>query len=71
MTASANPGRDDPDSHTRAEIPASVRAGAPRADVATDEPRCIVCQSAMYEVHCKRICPNCGYCEDCSDLFPA
>lgn len=32
--------------------------------------RCILCGEAMYGVHCKRICPNCGYREDCSDLFP-
>ena len=24
----------------------------------------------MFNVHCKLICNNCGYREDCSDLFP-
>lgn len=31
---------------------------------------CLLCGAAMYGVHCKLICPNCGYREDCSDLFP-
>jgi hypothetical protein len=25
----------------------------------------------MIGVHCKLRCDNCGYVEDCSDLFPA
>jgi len=31
---------------------------------------CPICGTQLYGVHCKRICPNCGYQEDCSDLFP-
>jgi len=31
---------------------------------------CLFCQTPMTGVHCKQICPNCGYREDCSDLFP-
>ena len=31
---------------------------------------CILCGGSMYGVHCKLICANCGYREDCSDLFP-
>jgi len=23
------------------------------------------------DVHAKAVCANCGYCEDCTDLFPA
>ena len=26
-----------------------------------------VCCSEMYGLHCKLICPNCGYRRDCSD----
>lgn len=32
---------------------------------------CPLCGAAMYGVHCKLVCPHCGYREDCSDLFPA
>ena len=28
---------------------------------------CEVCDSEMYGLHCKLICPNCGYRRDCSD----
>lgn len=28
---------------------------------------CEVCGCGMYELHCKIICPNCGYRRDCSD----
>jgi rubrerythrin len=28
---------------------------------------CEVCGSEMYGLHCKLICPNCGYRRDCSD----
>ena len=28
---------------------------------------CELCGSEMYGLHCKLICPNCGYRRDCSD----
>ena len=28
---------------------------------------CEVCGYEMYGLHCKIICPNCGYRRDCSD----
>ncbi len=28
---------------------------------------CEVCGTEMYGLHCKLICPNCGYRRDCSD----
>lgn len=31
------------------------------------EGRCEVCEYEMYGLHCKIICPNCGYRRDCSD----
>jgi hypothetical protein len=31
---------------------------------------CPICEGLMFGVHCKLICRNCGYKEDCSDLFP-
>lgn len=50
--------------------------GVDRATVDRDqEPRdpggyeaeCEVCGYRMYGLHCKIICPNCGYRRDCSD----
>lgn len=38
-------------------------AGPPR--VAT----CVVCGAPVQEVRCNVRCPNCGYTEDCTDLF--
>ncbi len=32
---------------------------------------CIVCGALMIRVQCKAMCPNCGYQEDCDDLFRA
>lgn len=31
------------------------------------EPVCEVCETPMYGLHCKIVCPNCGYKRDCSD----
>jgi len=28
---------------------------------------CEICNTEMYELHCKLICPNCGFKWDCSD----
>ena len=28
---------------------------------------CEVCGQEMYGLHCKLVCPNCGYRRDCSD----
>lgn len=28
---------------------------------------CEVCGGEMYGLHCKLVCPNCGYRRDCSD----
>lgn len=32
--------------------------------------QCPCCGGPMAGLHCKLICANCGYREDCSDLFP-
>ncbi|CAA9445304.1 MAG: hypothetical protein AVDCRST_MAG01-01-4024 [uncultured Rubrobacteraceae bacterium] len=29
--------------------------------------RCETCGTEMYGLHCKLVCPNCGYKRDCSD----
>lgn len=31
---------------------------------------CPICGGTVTEFKCKRTCTNCGYQEDCSDLFP-
>jgi len=28
---------------------------------------CEICGAEMYGLHCKLMCPNCGYRRDCSD----
>ncbi|MFQ5839765.1 MAG: hypothetical protein ACE5HK_03485 [Candidatus Methylomirabilales bacterium] len=32
-----------------------------------EEYRCERCGTPMVEVHCKIVCPQCGYIRDCSD----
>ncbi len=31
------------------------------------QPKCDLCGSLMLEVHCKLVCPMCGYQRDCTD----
>ena len=31
------------------------------------EEECELCGTEMFGLHCKLICPNCGYRRDCSD----
>lgn len=28
---------------------------------------CDLCETEMFGLHCKLVCPNCGYRRDCSD----
>jgi rubrerythrin len=35
--------------------------------VQSDVYRCDVCGNEMLEIHCKIICPQCGFIRDCSD----
>lgn len=32
-----------------------------------DTQECEACGTKMYGLHCKIVCPNCGYKRDCSD----
>ena len=34
---------------------------------ARDAQECEACGTRMYGLHCKILCPNCGYKRDCSD----
>jgi rubrerythrin len=45
--------------------PAEGREGVSQGPVQVEE--CEVCGSEMYGLHCKLVCPNCGYRRDCSD----
>jgi len=31
------------------------------------EEECELCGAEMFGLHCKLVCPNCGYRRDCSD----
>jgi rubrerythrin len=39
----------------------------PAAIDARDAQACEACGTRMYGLHCKIVCPNCGYKRDCSD----
>lgn len=39
-------------------------------DATLDDFVCPLCESPMQNLHCKLICRQCGYREDCSDIFP-
>ncbi|CAA9446611.1 MAG: Chaperone protein DnaJ [uncultured Rubrobacteraceae bacterium] len=54
----------------QARIPAGVAVGgrekpSERREVVVE--RCEACGTEMYGLHCKLVCPNCGYKRDCSD----
>lgn len=58
----------------RSQQPPPEESGAPEPrDTGQEMPsdRCPLCGSAMTAVRCELICSNCGYREDCSDIFPA
>ncbi len=42
-------------------------AHAGRRRAAARRYECDRCGEAMYEHHCKIVCPRCGYTRDCSD----
>lgn len=58
----------DPAKETRPQGPgpSTRRERSERARLATAQ-ICERCGFAMYDRHCKVLCPNCGYTRDCSD----
>ncbi len=58
---------DEPPAPSVDSSRASPGPPTPPGDPSRDS--CVLCGTPMLGVHCKRICPNCGYREDCSDLF--
>ncbi len=57
------------------QLPENTGPVSPPQNAAAAAPEsartCLFCGAVTYGVHCKVICPNCGYREDCSDLFRA
>ena len=48
---------------TDSETTDSFSTGSDRRD----RQECEACGTRMYGLHCKIVCPNCGYKRDCSD----
>ena len=48
------------------EIRDKEETRTPEALQPSDE-ECELCGTEMFGLHCKLICPNCGYRRDCSD----
>lgn len=57
--------RDAPERSRESVGAEGVRGSATASGLAVEE--CEVCGSEMYGLHCKLVCPNCGYRRDCSD----
>ncbi len=54
--------------HPRGPRPAEqARDGSPAEVDVRDAQECEACGTRMYGLHCKIVCPNCGYKRDCSD----
>lgn len=53
----------------RAHATRAPDAGVQRHAGSEPDRTCDLCGATMYEVHCKLICPACGYKRDCTDLW--
>jgi hypothetical protein len=40
---------------------------APVSEALASSEECELCGAEMFGLHCKLVCPNCGYRRDCSD----
>jgi len=63
QSAGSSPGQPDP----QAKEPAVSRAAGAQPDASAQQPVCDLCGAFMQELHCKLVCPRCGYQRDCSD----
>jgi uncharacterized Zn finger protein (UPF0148 family) len=52
---------------TRPDPPAREKADQGNATLEPSGEECEVCGTEMYGLHCKLVCPTCGYRRDCSD----
>lgn len=63
------PGVHDPE-HPYTHRMEEVREDREAQDLGALEPseeECELCGTEMFGLHCKLVCPNCGYRRDCSD----
>lgn len=69
--AAFSPARFDGEATGTMEAARTVVAEDPveRGVEAEPDRQCDLCGAAMYEIHCKLICPACGYKRDCTDLW--
>ena len=66
----SSPARDRGSGEGPGEAFGRADRGAPGRATEVLEPSgeaCEVCGAQMYGLHCKLVCPNCGYRRDCSD----
>jgi hypothetical protein len=62
--------KDEPRKKRRKKAPRDLAPGpVPRAAPAPGPAAvlCDLCGAEMFELHCRLICPRCGYQRDCSD----
>ena len=52
---------------TQPRLPHEPRGRPSKTPDARDAQECEACGTRMYGLHCKIVCPNCGYKRDCSD----
>lgn len=55
-----------PSAHDAHEVMGTKEAREAPPKATADE-ECELCGMRMYGLHCKLVCPNCGYRRDCSD----
>lgn len=60
-------GPKPPPEHDQPDRPSPPAPG--RESPGCDAAVCPICGGPLVGVHCKLLCENCGYREDCSDLF--
>jgi hypothetical protein len=63
--------RQEPDRRRREPAPGEPQRES-LAQPPTGEPQvpsCPLCQAELLAVHCRLVCPRCGYSEDCTDIF--
>lgn len=53
--------------HARGADEAREAGEARPAGATAGDEECDLCGARMYGLHCKLVCPNCGYRRDCSD----
>lgn len=61
MTGEREPTREPPPAREPADEAETGRDAEAAGSV------CDLCGGAMYERHCRIVCPHCGYQRDCSD----